>query len=198
MSRLLAEALEMNRRLRRFAEQDLERRHVGIPLDQGRNGAEALERLPIEQPNGWRHARAVVVDAQHFATFELAHGVPGEMDLADRASAQGGEISARVPAVIAGAHVDVVDVAQNAAAGTGGNGGKEFPLGNRRMLEREIRRRILDEDAALEKGLCLIDVATDDIERFLGQWQRQQVTEIRAGHDAPRKMLGHEPRFETL
>ena len=111
---------------------------------------------------------------------------------------QRGEISRCVPTVVAGADVDVVDVAQDAAAGTLGDRGKEFPLGNARMLEAQIRGRVLDQDTALEIRLGPIHVAADEVERFLGHGQRQQVGKVRTADDAPRKMLGDEPRFEAF
>src|SRR6266481_3308478 len=115
MNHSLLYAIEMNRRLCRLIGQYLERRDVGVPFDQRGDGTEAFERLGIERPNrGW-HARAMVIDAQHFAVVELTHGVPGEVDLPDGGSRQGGEIRARIPVVVAGAHVDIVDVAQDAA-----------------------------------------------------------------------------------
>src|SRR5213592_2653255 len=88
----LVDALEMKRRLGRLSEQYLERRDVGVPFDQRGDGAEACERLNIERPHGRRHAGAMVVDAQHLAIVELTHGVPGEVDLPDGESRQGGEI----------------------------------------------------------------------------------------------------------
>src|SRR5439155_27312978 len=102
-----------------------------------------------ERPNGRRHTRAMVIDAQHLAVVELTHRVPGEVDLPDGRSRQGGEIRARIPAVVAGTHEDIVDVAQDAAAGTRRNGGEELPLRDRRMREAQVRRRILDQDTAL-------------------------------------------------
>src|SRR6184192_660583 len=108
MNLSLLDALEMNRRLCRLGEQHLERRYVGVPFDERGDGAEAFERLGIERPNGRRHARAMVVDAQHLAVVELTHRVPGKMDLSEGGRRQGGEIRARIPAVVAGTHVDIV------------------------------------------------------------------------------------------
>src|SRR5438477_3045720 len=139
MNPSLLDALEMNRCLGRLREQYLERRDVGVPFYERRHGAEARQCLDIERPHRRRHPRAMVVDTQHLAVVELTHRVPGEMDLADGGSRQGGEIRARIPAMVAGTHVDIVDVAQDAAAGTLGNGGEELPLRNRRVREAQVR-----------------------------------------------------------
>src|SRR4029453_19150179 len=45
-----------------FLQQDRERRDVGVPLDQGRHGAEARDRVAIQVPDIRRHRRAVVID----------------------------------------------------------------------------------------------------------------------------------------
>jgi len=39
----------------------------------------------------------------------------------------------------------------------------------------QIGRRVLDEDAAPENGLRLIDMAADDVERFFGHRERQKI-----------------------
>src|SRR5579875_3048393 len=95
-------------------EQDLEFRQIGIPFDQARDRAEPRQRLGVERPDLGIDARAVVVDTQPQTPFDLLHAVPREMDLADRRAWQRCEIGARIPAVLAGADVDVVDVAQDA------------------------------------------------------------------------------------
>src|SRR5216684_7476131 len=132
---------------RRLVDQHFERRHVGVPFDEGRHRAEARERRRVERPDLGRDARTVIVDAKRAAVFELPRGVSGEMDLADRGGRQRGKIGRRVPAVIPAADDDVVDVAQNAAAGALGEPGEEFPLRNRRMPELQVGGRVLDQNA---------------------------------------------------
>src|SRR3989442_1540216 len=126
-------SVEQDTGMRRFIEQHLERRDVGVPFDQRRHWPEARERLRVERPNCRRDARAVIVDAQRVPVAKFLYRVAGKMDLANGRRRQGGEISRSVPAVIAGAHVDVVDIAQNSAAGALHDASEEFPFRNRRM-----------------------------------------------------------------
>src|SRR5216684_6895380 len=140
-------------RLRRFVEQHRERRYVGVPFDERRHAPENGERLGIERPHLARDTRAVVVDADRAPVLEVAHLVTREVDLADALCRQGAQIAPRIEAVVAGAHEDVVDVAQDAASGAPGERRDELPFGDRRMAVAQVRRRVLDEDAAPEKIL---------------------------------------------
>src|SRR5712692_7271081 len=190
--------LERGGSTRRLVDQHFERRHSGVPFDEGRHRAEAPERGRVERPDLGHDARTVIVDAKRTAIFELPDGVAGEMDLADRGGRQRGKIGRRVPAVIAGADEDVVDVAQNAAAGALGDPCEQLPLRNRRMPELQVGGRVLDQNAPLQAGLELLDVPADDRERFFGHRQGKQVGEIGPADDAPRQMLGNESRLEPL
>src|SRR5262249_4376067 len=67
----------------RLAEQHVERRHVGVPFDQGRNRTEPAERFAIQRPYLRDDPRAVIVDAQSAAVVERSHAVAGEMDFPD-------------------------------------------------------------------------------------------------------------------
>src|SRR5574340_785578 len=194
----LFRGVEMNGRLRRFTEQHLERRYLGIPLDQRRHGAEAIESLGVQGPHDRQDTRAVVVDAQHAPIIEFTHGVPSEMDLADGGRGQRREIGTRVPGVVAGAHIDVVDVEQDTAPGAPGDCGEELPLRKGGVLVAQIGRGVFDQDAAPQMRLRSIHVATDDVERFFGQRQRQKITEVGATHEPPREVLRYEPRLEAL
>src|SRR6516165_10200344 len=114
---LLSGTVEQPRGARGLVDEDRERRQVGVPLDQGRNRAKSRQRLGVEFPDLGDDARAVIIDAQRAAALELPDAVAGEVELADRGRRQGGEVSRRIPAVVAGADIDVVDVAQDAATG---------------------------------------------------------------------------------
>src|SRR5258708_2770594 len=48
----------------RLLEENVERRHVVVPLDQGRERTEPGQRVPVERPHLLDDARAVIVDAQ--------------------------------------------------------------------------------------------------------------------------------------
>src|SRR5713101_8287495 len=67
-----------------LAEQHVEGRHVGVPLDQGWNRTEPCERFPIQRPYLGDDVRAVIVDAQGAAAGKRPHTVAGEMDFPDR------------------------------------------------------------------------------------------------------------------
>src|SRR5690242_10836546 len=109
----------------------------------------------------------MVVDAQQAPALDLSHAVAGKMDFADGGRRQRIEVGRRVPAVVVRAHEDIVDVAENAAAGARGDGGEKLPLRDGRMLELQVRRGILDENWAPQARLGLIDVPANDIERLL-------------------------------
>ena len=192
------ESTKMHLCLRSLVQQYVERRNVGVPFDQGRHCSKALQRARIQGPDGGSNARAVVIDAQHLVPSMSPNGCARQMDLADCVGRQRIEVSRCVPAVIAGTDVDVVDVAQDAAARALADVGQEFPLRDGRALELQIRRRVLDQDSALEIRLGPIDVATDETECFFRHRQRQQVGQVIAVHDGPREMFGHQTGFEAL
>src|SRR5437879_122712 len=79
--------------------------------------------------------RAVIVDAQGAALGQLAHAVAGEMNFPDRRRRQRGEIRRSIPAMIVGADIDVVHVAQDAAAGALRHRGHELPFRYGRVPE---------------------------------------------------------------
>src|SRR6516165_9114753 len=191
-------AVEQRRGARGFADKDRERRQVGVPFDQSGNRAKSRQRLGVKLPDFGDDARAMVVDAQRAAALELPDAVAGEVDLADRGRRQGGEVDRRVPAVVAGADIDVVDVAQDAATGAASHRRKKLPFRDRRVPPAQIGRRVLDEDAAPKNGLRPIDIAADDAERFFRHRQWQKVGEIASFRDAPREMLRDERRRDAL
>src|SRR5438132_11243975 len=98
--------------VRRLLEQHGKRRYLSVPFDQRRARPEERDRLGIQRPHLGRDARAVIVDADRAAVFELAHTMSREMELAKRLRRQRAQVGDGVEAVIARAHVNVVDVAQ--------------------------------------------------------------------------------------
>src|SRR6185369_26874 len=116
-------------RLLRLGEQHGELRQIRVPLDQGRYRTELRERGAIEVPHRPGDARAVVVD-QDRAAVRVVRGVAGQMNLADRAGLHGIEVFAGILVEVAGAHVDVVDVQQNAASGPATELEEELGFGN--------------------------------------------------------------------
>ena len=100
--------------------------------------------------------------------------------------------------MILGADENVVDVAQDAAAGARRDRGHEFPFRNRRVSELHIGGRILNEDSAPERALHLIDMPANDNERLFRHRQRQEIGKISAAADAPGDVLGHQRRLDAL
>src|SRR6266852_2138896 len=183
---------------RRLLEQHRHGGHVGVPFDQRRHRAETRECFGVECPHFRGDARAVIVDAEYPSAVEPSHGVTRQMDLAHDLRRQSGEVPCGVPAVIASTYINVVYVAQNAAAGSLRDLSKEFPFGDRRMPELQIGGRVLDEDPALQMILNLRDVPAGDPERLFGQRQRQEISEVVPRSNAEGKMLRHEPGLSPL
>ena len=65
------------------------------------------------------------------------------------------------------------------------------------MTPAQIGGRILDQNPPAQIGLRLIHMPAHDFERFLGHWQRQEVSEIAAVDDAPREVLRYERRLDA-
>ena len=74
--------------LGRFVEQHFEYWNVGIPFDQRRPRTPSPQRRLVQRPHRWGDARAVIVDARHARVIECAHGVAGQVELADRTGRQ--------------------------------------------------------------------------------------------------------------
>src|SRR2546422_2946578 len=68
---------------RGLVQKNAERRHIRVPLDERRPRTEEGHRLGVKRPHLGCDARAVIVDADRAAVFELAQPVSGEMELAD-------------------------------------------------------------------------------------------------------------------
>src|SRR5712671_5944421 len=58
-----------------LAEQHVEGRHVGVPLDQGWSWTEPCERFPVQRPYLGDDVRAVIVDTQGAAAGKWSHTV---------------------------------------------------------------------------------------------------------------------------
>src|SRR6516164_4288206 len=170
----------------RLVQQDLERGKIGVPLDQRGDRAEASKRRGIKLPDGLGDRGAVVVDQN---VYVLRGVMAGEVDLADRLDRQRVKIGDRVEPEIPRADVDVVDVAEDAAAGSTGDFAHELRLWDLRLQVAKVSRWVLDQQPPAERLLRLLDVIAKDIEALLGVGQRQQVVEIGSADRAPRQML---------
>jgi len=100
-------------------------------------------------------------------------------------------------AVIGRAHVDVVDVEQDAAVGPLGELGEELPLGHDRVRKGEVARDVLDEDLPVQPLLHGAHARDDVRQRLLGERQRKQVVRIVAADAAPAKMVRNPRRLEA-
>src|SRR6516164_2648634 len=111
----LTGAVEQRRSAGGLVNEDSQGRQVSVPFDQSGDRAKSRQRLGVQFPDLADDARAVIVDAQQAAALELPDAMASEVDLTDRGRRQGGEVDRRIPAVVAGADIDVVDVAQDSA-----------------------------------------------------------------------------------
>jgi hypothetical protein len=109
----------------RLVQQDLKRRKAGVPFDQSGHGAEAPERCSVKPPDRLCDPGTVVVDQD---THVVGNAMAGEVDLADRLDRQCVEIGKRIEPEIPCADMDVVDVAEHAAAGSMGDFGHKLRL----------------------------------------------------------------------
>src|SRR5881296_548216 len=142
----------------RLVEEHGELGEIRIPLDQGRYRSEPCERSAIEIPYRLRDRRAVIVD-QDRPAVGVVRRVAGQMNLADRSAGHRVQIRERILVEVAAAHVDVVDVQQDAAPGPAAKLAEELGLGDRRVAEPEVARRVLDQDRPAESLLNLLDPA---------------------------------------
>ncbi len=99
---------------------------------------------------------------------DVVDGVAGEMDLAHRGRVERVEPRRRVAAEVGARDVDVVDIAQQPAARPPRERAQELRLGNRRVTEAEVSRRVLDEQGPTEPLLRSRHVRAEHLERFLG------------------------------
>src|SRR6187401_329703 len=99
------------------------RGNVRVPLDESRQRAEAIHGASVQLPHGIANLRAMVIDEEVATT-----GVAGEMDFTDAIERQAFDELVRVEAEILRAHVHVVDVEQQPAAGRLRDRPQEFPL----------------------------------------------------------------------
>ncbi len=101
----------------------------------------------------------------------------------------------RVEAVIGRADEDVVDVEQEAAAGTLDDFGEKLRLADRGFGEGDVGRGVLEKDRALERGLHDLDVLADPVERLFRVGQGQEIVEESARVRRPGEMLGEDRRL---
>src|SRR5215813_7936503 len=64
----IASNVDQRVRVARFIDQNIERRHVLVPFDQGRHRPEPAQTFLVERPHLVDHARAVIVNTQRGAS----------------------------------------------------------------------------------------------------------------------------------
>src|SRR5207247_1498629 len=144
----------------RLGKQDRQLGNVGVPFDERGHGAEPLQGLAIERPDRGRHARAVIIDQDGLAVGVVAR-MAGDMNLAYGPGREDVQIRDRVETQIPRRDVDVVDVAEQPAAGPPRQLGQKLRLWNGRVVEPEITRRVLDQDVVAKRLLNLVDMRRD-------------------------------------
>src|SRR5262249_48079096 len=119
----------------RLVQEDLKRRKGGGPFDHSGHGSEAPGRCGAKAPDQLVGPSTAVVDQD---THVLGNAMAGEVDLADRLDRQCVEIGKRIEPEIPRADMDVVDVAEDAAAGSMGDFRHKLRLRNRGMPVAEV------------------------------------------------------------
>src|SRR5262245_2871526 len=103
--------------VRGFLDQHRECGQVRVPFDERRHLSKQGYGLGVEGPDCLADARAVIVDPDRAAVVELTKRVPRQMDFPDPIAGQRAKVTPGIEAMIAGAHEDVVHVAEDVAAG---------------------------------------------------------------------------------
>src|SRR6266852_5465221 len=180
-----------------LGKQDRQLGNVRVPFDERRHGAEPVQGLAIERPDLGRHARAVIIDQDGLAVGVILR-MAGDMDLVYGAGRERVQIRDHVQTQIPGCDVDIVDVAEQPAAGPPRQLGQELRFWNSRVVEPEVARGILDQDALAKGLLNLVDVRRDNGQGLIrvGKWE--QVVEVCASGRAPREVFGNEAGLDPV
>ena len=75
---------------------------------------------------------------------------------------------------------------------------EEFDLRHRRCRDGHISRGILDDVRPPERILHVSKVRRDDLERFVGVRQRQQIIQVGAAMHRPRQVSGDEDGLQPI
>src|SRR5712692_574999 len=180
-----------------LGEQDRQLGNVRVPFDERGHGAEPLQGLAKERPDRGRHTRAVIIDQDDLAVSVVAR-MAGDMDLAYGPGRERVQVRDRVETQIPRRDVDIVDVAEQPAAGPSRQLSQELRLWNGRVAEPEIARGILDQDAVAKRLLHLVDMRSDHGQGFICTWQREEVVEVCTSGRAPREVLGNEAGLDPV
>ena len=139
----------------------------------------------------------MIIDQDGLAVGVVAR-MAGDMNLAYGPGREDVQIRDRVETQIPRRDVDVVDVAEQPAAGPPRQLGQEHRLWNGRVVEPEITRRVLDQDVVAKRLLNLVDMRRDHGQALIRVGQREQMVEVCASGRAPREVLGDEARLDPV
>ncbi len=164
-----------------------------VPFDERRLHVRNARWPPSTATTRPRTHDVLCVSIEHLATADATRAVAGEMDLPHAVARQGVEIIERVEAVVARAHVDVVDVEQHAAARSRAQARRENPT---RVISAsrnvEIARNIFDEQRHAQRILRRDDARGDVAQRLVRVRHGQQIVRVPPAGDAPAQVLGDE------
>ena len=119
----------------------------------------------------------MVVNQQAGACGVVVFGKTGQMNLANCVRRERLNQRPRITTMVDATDVGVTYVKQQPAARSPHHLGEEGRLFHRGGLKLEIGARVLDQDAATQTGLHLVDVRAHAIERRPGIGHRKKVVE---------------------
>src|SRR6266571_6953439 len=102
---------------RGLRQNDVERGHVVVPLDQGWLWPEALKRAGVERPDRLSDPAAMGINQDLAAALLRLRRKAAQMQLRDGVNRKLGDVAITIEAEIVRAEIDVADVAQEPAAG---------------------------------------------------------------------------------
>jgi hypothetical protein len=150
---------------------------IAVPLDKRWNRPAPADDDIEELPHRIGDGTVVTVDEQKVAFVIALFGVTGQMNLADTGERKAAQIFKRRKTVIDRRYEDIVDVKQQPASGALSNGANEVGFTHRRLVKRDIGRRVLKQDGTADRLLHFVDMIADARERRFGVRQRQKIIE---------------------
>ena len=117
----------------KFSDEFGERWNIVVALDHGGDGTEAAHGRPIKRPYRIDNRRVVRID--NIVTVVV---MSGQMELAHALDRHRVQIGHRVEVVIARANENIIDVEQDQAVRTSGDGVQKLPFRHRRVRITEI------------------------------------------------------------
>ena len=175
----------------RLSQQHRQRGDRQIPFNQGGDGA-LLADLLVERPDGLGHGGAVGVDIEG-PLGQVLLGKTGQVNFADRVEVDSRQIVVHLQAVIDRAHMEVVEIEQDAATAAPSQLGQKLGLPH---LPRQLQvgGGILDEQLSAQCLLHPIYLVAHVQKSGPGVGHGQQIVEIAPADAAPAQVLRHPHR----